>query len=447
MKTIALLLGLAGAVLADCPSMPLFHSYSSSDQLAAYEISDVPGASSGPSNWAITAAGTLRQTSNIYLDGNVFPERSGTVAWLADRCWSDFHLSVQVDPTDNDDWGLLFHAQAPGTDVDGYRLHFGREAHLGRHLHKQSAGVWTELAASPEPGFALSTWQTLEVDAVAGQIEVRMNGTLLLSALDTEFTEGSIGFFCYAQAGLYLDNLWIGPPGLASDVSADAVVAASIQPGNAGNVRPDPQAMVGPPDGDYTSLGGVCAENSGPAWAILDLGPDDEAVVDGPGNDLEVVEIGSASGGVNEYYQVSLGDGPDGPWDSLGVGLAGTQFDLAAIGRCGARYVRIDDLSSATCSAETPGADIDGVVVLNMGPVPAGGPPALTVRLDGDGLWLEWSADDCADAWRVEQSVTPYVEASWTELAVTSEPQLWLGALDSLPAGHLCCRVRALSAR
>jgi hypothetical protein len=447
MRTLAILLGMAGTVLADCPSLPLFHSYTLATQISQYLITDAPGATSGPSNWSIVSAGQLRQSSNIYLDGDVFPERNGTVAWIADRCWSDFHLSVQVRPTDNDDWGLLFHAQSLGTDVDGYRLHFGRDAHLGRHLHKQSGGLWTELAASPEPGFTLSDWQTLEVDAVAGLLEVRMDGTLLLSAVDAEFTEGSIGFFCFAQQGLYLDNLWVGPPGSGADFSADVVVAASIQPGNAGNIRPDPQAMVGPPDGGYTSLGGVCAENTGPAWAILDMGPDDESIVDGPGNDLEVVEIGSASGGVNEYYQVSLGDGPDGPWDSLGVGLASTQFDLAAIGRCAARYLRIDDLSSATCGVETPGADIDGVVALHLGAAAGGGTADLGVRMAEDGLWLEWIDEGCAHAWRVEGSATPYLESSWETVAETATPALWLGALEGLPATRMAYRVRSLGGR
>jgi hypothetical protein len=152
-------------------------------------------------------------------------------------------------------------------------------------------------------------------------MELNINGQYVFEALDDQFVEGNLGLLCWAMNPIEWDNLLVSPPLLAgSDPYADAVLQSEIQPGNNSNSASDPAMMAGAPDNLYTSLGGQCSENPGPAFAVFDMGPDAEAILDGPGADLEVIEIGSSSGGVDESYRVEVGDGPDGPWTILGIG-------------------------------------------------------------------------------------------------------------------------------
>ena len=436
---------MAAVATADCTDVQLFHSYSDPGQLSGYLVVD-SGITSGPSQWLITNGGQLRQQSNIYTAGEEFPARTGTLAWLTEPCRGDFVLRTQVKPVDNDGWGIVFRATSRPGGFDGYRLFFSAEDHPGAWLHRCQDGVWTELAYNPNPGITLGDWQEVELRAQGQVMELNVNGQYVFEALDDQFVEGNLGLLCWAMNPIEWDNLLVSPPLLAgSDPYADAVLQAEIQPGNNGNSASDPAMMVGAPDNLYTSMGGQCAENPGPAFAVFDMGPDSEAILDGPGADLEVIEIGSSSGGVDENYLVQVGDGPDGPWTTLGTGVGSSTFDLSVIGRCSARYIRLEDLSTATCNSATPGSDIDALVALHPGPEGVVLPPVATLAVVDDALRLSWSPVGCTQSYVVERLIsdTPY-PGVWEVVVSTTDTQLDLGPVPYGPDALGIYRVRSV---
>ncbi len=172
-----------------------------------------------------------------------------------------------------------------------------------------------------------------------------------------------------------------------ADPYAQAVVAAEILDGNVGNNQSDPAAALGAPDGGYLSLGGPGA------WILLDMGAD-SPVLDGAGPDLEVREIGSAFGGVDESYRVLVSNSTDtNSFVLVGTGRALSLLDIAPSGLASARYVWIQDLATETLNTPTPGSDIDSLRALHFSggdsEVPA--PTGVRLRMTGQGVWISWN--------------------------------------------------------
>jgi RHS repeat-associated protein/CSLREA domain-containing protein len=143
-------------------------------------------------------------------------------------------------------------------------------------------------------------------------------------------------------------------PGL-NDPYADCVVDFLS---NSGGYR-DPSKVLGPPScpaWDFLSLGG------GGGYVIVDMGEGEE-ILDGPGADIKVYEVGSGCGGINEGYYVYVSNSSSGPWILLGTGSGNSTFDLAT-NLSQARYVKIVDQTGIN-SGSTGGADIDAIEALN----------------------------------------------------------------------------------
>jgi len=175
-------------------------------------------------------------------------------------------------------------------------------------------------------------------------------------------------------------DITLGLPEIPVNGWANAVVTSDITPEIYAegltdpfvNVAADPQAAVGPPTAgtvDAVALGVVGA------FVVLDMG-EGEAVVDGGGDDLVVLEQGPLSGGVPEPYRVALANDPAGPWTTVGDGAGERSFDLAGSGIAGGRYVRVEsqaqlvDILGGVGSPFYPGPEIDGVGAVHPGVVP-----------------------------------------------------------------------------
>jgi hypothetical protein len=406
----------------DCSGSILFHSYQSVTFIDYYEIQDDPGTVDGPSNWYVDGNGWLRESSNIYGDDDIFPEMNGTRAYIADECWSDFILQVQVNPHDNDGWGIYFRTSAEDSSATGYRAFFSRELGVGEYLQKRVDGEWITLDENLTPTYLEDQWQLLEILAHGDALSVKIDGNVILSANDNTYVDGQVAFFSRGMNYLAWDNLLVSNVlGGQIDPFVDAVPYSEIQPGNNGNDNDDPNAMVGMPDGTYTSLGGDCAGNPGIAMAILDMGAGEEVIADGPGYDFEILEVGAIDGGVDEPFEVYVGDSEDGPWDFMGVGNSDSYFDLADIGRCTARFIKLIDISTLTCnSGGVPGSDIDGVVAFYLGPPPDPAPPVIAVSLSGEDILLDWNAVPYAVTYNIYLLTGPYQAPGWIFLASTA---------------------------
>ncbi len=110
----------------------------------------------------------------------------------------------------------------------------------------------------------------------------------------------------------------------------------------------DPNHVLGVADGQTLKLGGL-------GTVIVDLGPGSHQAVDGPGDDLMVVDPGSSPPYTVEVSQDGVQYVP-----LAQVGSGSTLFDLAGSGLSEVRFVKIADRDDATNPVE-----VDAVLVLN----------------------------------------------------------------------------------
>jgi hypothetical protein len=137
----------------------------------------------------------------------------------------------------------------------------------------------------------------------------------------------------------------------------ELVMESNILDGNNGNSQSNTDNILGRTDSVSLSLGG----NGGSV--VVKLG---KTAIDGIGYDLEVNEIGSADGGVDEEYSVSVSQTNEpGSYVSLGDGKAISRFDFSLSGINNVNFVRIDDLSTLTLNSQTPGSDINSISLLH----------------------------------------------------------------------------------
>ncbi len=428
---IASILLCTGQALAQCDSGNFFHSYQIEEQLDAYSVYDTPGATSGPSNWFINVNGRLRETSNIYH--GIYPDWGGSSLLLETDCWQDFELSVVVNPNDNDQWGILFGADSTFDVASGYRVIFSNDLHQGAFLQAAEDTAWTTVDSVTTHSYSQGIDQELLLRVEGQNVLISLDESVLFDAELAGYAPGHIGYWVRAMNSISFDNLFVTPSlDSNADAFADSVVSANINQGNVGNIQDDPLAALGAPDGWYLSMGGYCSANPDSSTLILDMGPDQESITDGPGVDFEVLEIGSVSGGVDEPFEVYVAQSPGGPWAYLGTGSGDSFFDLAGSGFCEARYVRLVDLSTATCNtaSQVPGSDIEALIAFYPGLIEIPD-PVLEITIVDDMVQLDWNELDCVTGYRVERAAaTEAVGYAWA----TMSEQVDTGYSEVLPA-------------
>ena len=141
---------------------------------------------------------------------------------------------------------------------------------------------------------------------------------------------------------------------------ADQVVSYKAGNPAPNSAHTNPQDALGKPDYVFKDFTGFVSLG---CKGELILKFTDNSLVDGPGNDLEIVEVGP----IMEATQVAIStDGAK--WIKLGK-LKGSakSIDLAGKVQAGTDYpwVRLRDASNKKCKDKTAGADIDAIVALN----------------------------------------------------------------------------------
>ncbi|WP_205525538.1 hypothetical protein [Pyxidicoccus trucidator] len=171
---------------------------------------------------------------------------------------------------------------------------------------------------------------------------------------------------------------------LAAEPYAKQVIDSVVLNGTSGNSNANPLDVLGAPDSKYLAMGGPGA------YILLDMG--DTPIVNGTGPDIEIRELGSASGGVDEEFRVLISDSTDpASFVLVGIGSAFSLLDIAGTGLSSARYVRIEDLSTKTSSTSTPGSDIESVTSVhatNNSRPPVSG---LSYSVTNNGIRLSWT--------------------------------------------------------
>lgn len=177
----------------------------SSGMSSRWQVED-EGTTSAPSAWS-GSNGVLLQTSNIWggsLSETELP-KPGTYVHAGSDRWTDYDFKVRMLSSDNDAIGVMFRYQ--GRD-DYYR--FSMDSERGyRRLVKNRGGQFTVLAESPV-GYTPGQWYWVEVKAHGPVIYVYLNGTLILSATDTEpLTSGGIGLYSWGSDDVCFDDVTV----------------------------------------------------------------------------------------------------------------------------------------------------------------------------------------------------------------------------------------------
>ncbi len=197
---------------------------------------------------------------------------------------------------------------------------------------------------------------TTQTDSVTGDITFRA----VQSRHNEAYTCNAVDVPCEIVE-TYADEIVSVEQGLRKDTSA---------------VAPDrsvPSYALGVPQSLGTPYDNPVAPNSffalgfpleGRAAEIV-LSFNDNAVVNGPGNDLKLWEVTGGSNYPDEQVDVYVGDTPTGPWTQVGFGVTrDAELELGLVDE--ARYVRIVDASNlGLFEATADGYDLDAVQALN----------------------------------------------------------------------------------
>lgn len=182
-------------------------------------ISEIPGASTPPtpdptplptglwlgddfsgdlSNWSNTANCSI-------TDGNLFVTRNETVQSInGGSDWQDYiyEMDFKIAGTCA---GLAFRKT---DDNNFYMWQFNAATQRMRPMKKVD-GVWSQIK-SVAYGFNLNTWYHVAIHADGSTIKTYINGNLVDTTVDTQFTSGKVGF---RQAGAveaaYFDNVQV----------------------------------------------------------------------------------------------------------------------------------------------------------------------------------------------------------------------------------------------
>ncbi len=195
----------------DATSSPFLADDFSDGNLDGWQVVD-EGEEGGPSNWAVSG-GAVRQTTNIV--SNVHQGFGTNLLWSQGLPSGDFRFSALLKSTDDDWLGLVFRYADAG---DTYRFVWARQSGF-RLIEKVVDGVRTTLAQDSVV-YATNTWYHVEVVARGPRVQVWVDGQLVFDIVDSTFATGTVGVFCAANAGTYVDDLEAEPAAGPSAVTA-----------------------------------------------------------------------------------------------------------------------------------------------------------------------------------------------------------------------------------
>jgi PKD repeat protein len=167
------------------------------------------GTVQGPSNWS-AASGSLVQSSNLYsspLDPAELGKLGTYLVYDSGSEWTDYRASFTLSSSDNDSIGFMFRVQ----DSDNYYRFSWDQQRNFRRLVKRVDGVTTLLASDSVP-YSQNTTYNVEVLVSGNQIEVSIDGELVLQATDDDLSSGSVAFYSWANNGNTFDDLRVESP-------------------------------------------------------------------------------------------------------------------------------------------------------------------------------------------------------------------------------------------
>ncbi|MDE2834974.1 MAG: metallophosphoesterase [Bacteroidota bacterium] len=184
-----------------------------------WEVIDDVEPQFGPSNWVVEF-GELVQKSNIWSYGPVELETRyhlGTHVATGDKNWADYSFNAIVRSSDNDGVGLIFRYQ---DERNYYRILLMNDAAWSgldssgtpvntplQRLQKFVDGEPIILAENKVSQAYPSDYFALTADVRGDTLRAYLNGELILSARDSEYSSGRIGLLSYANTGAHYDSV------------------------------------------------------------------------------------------------------------------------------------------------------------------------------------------------------------------------------------------------
>ena len=198
-----------GLIMSGCSRVLLderFHD----DGLTSWTVTDDPETVEGPSSWRVERDGWLHQRSNILgRRGDFLGRWYGTSLVAGDTTWTDYTLTLQAEPKDDDGFGVVFRFADP---EHFYRLLFIEDGFNGgpiTRLDKRNGPDYTELW-SEKKGFRVGKAMFIEIDVAGEFMTATVDGRRLFSVGDdTAYPRGKIGLFCYAQNDQAFDDITV----------------------------------------------------------------------------------------------------------------------------------------------------------------------------------------------------------------------------------------------
>lgn len=221
-------------------SILFFDDFADGD-FAGWQITDDPEPQSGPSQWQVRN-GMLVQSSNIWAYGPVELETRyhlGTHVSTGDKNWGDYALNAIVRSSDNDGVGLIFRYDNPrnyyrillmndpawsGLDSSGVAVNTPLQ-----RIQKFVNGEPIILAENKVSEAYPAGFFALTADVRGDTIKAYLDGNLILSAVDNQFSSGKIGLLSYANAGAFYDSVTVSTTPLIYDKPDEIEVVYQVR--------------------------------------------------------------------------------------------------------------------------------------------------------------------------------------------------------------------------
>ena len=194
----------ASAAEASVPNSVDFIDTFNNNKLTGWSHVDQAG-TIGSSLWA-ASNGVVRQRRGIYggATSRSTLGKPGTVLVSGDPAWANIDYSVTASTPDNDGIGVVFHYQ----DENNYvRFSMDSQRHY-RRLVKKVDGKFT-LLAQTDAGYRPGTKYRIRVLSVGSSVNVYLNGSPVLQAVDEPPATGKIGLYTWGSSSTTFDNVQV----------------------------------------------------------------------------------------------------------------------------------------------------------------------------------------------------------------------------------------------
>jgi hypothetical protein len=168
--------------------------------LGRWSVMDAADALIGPSVWK-AQNGRLSPVT----DAQDLPSQYGSALLTGDANWRDYSVSAAAYVNLNDEIGVVARASERGYYVFKL-LPAGRKPAMLLARYEIVNHQFVPLATAETGGFETQRWYTLRLEVKGDRLTAYVDGTPVLEAQDSGYTQGRAGVYGYPEGGLEFDN-------------------------------------------------------------------------------------------------------------------------------------------------------------------------------------------------------------------------------------------------